>query len=179
MKDVYVKLFRGCSISEFKRGEFYLDNVDFFRLHLPLIYFGKEDSFFLCCQSSWTLRFVHDSILNGCTSVGVTSLRGEKRQDDTRGTHKADARCQAAGDTRWNFNERHFVDAVGFSEWRVNAFQMYVTQPSWGVANTPSRNSQSETPSSWLSCTTSSALSFRAWVSCSGLRLKENVLKLV
>lgn len=50
-----------------KRGEFYLDNVDFFCARLALTYSGKEDCFFLCCQSSWTLRLVHDSILDGCT----------------------------------------------------------------------------------------------------------------
>ena len=44
----------------------------------------------------------------------------------TRGTHKETARCQpCTGDSRWNFNERRFVAAVGFTEWRVNAFQMY------------------------------------------------------
>ena len=39
---------------------------------------------------------------------------------------KETARCQpCTGDSRWNFNERRFVAAVGFTEWRVNAFQMY------------------------------------------------------
>lgn len=76
-----------------KRGDFYLDNVDSCPC-LPLTWSGKENSVSLFVASSSTLLLVHDSVLDRCTRVGVTSLRGEERQDDTRGTHKADARCR-------------------------------------------------------------------------------------